>query len=388
MLKGLRGAWLRGTSDPLQAALGPLERAVMDTMWRGGGLSVREVQAQLGNPAAYTTVMTTLDRLYKKGLVQRKRDGRAFLYSAALERHELETSMTTGLLNGMLSSGPGATRPFLSNLVDAVGDSDNALLDELERLVRDKRERLKDKRAQGRRARCKDVTEWTRTRHEAAAVEPVSRPGVVRGGQCGGLADRVDGWRLDARAIQDAAAAPRRRRHAVDGAAAAMPWPRRSSCWPCSCPRTGASSLPTRTNRSASCSAALPQWGSRWRSRGAWRAAAGGPRRSPLRRSDAACGQSVEATSSGAFEIGGLPGVSLAGIWRPRILIGSEALSALTPAELDVAISHEVAHQRSQDNLKRFLMFCAPDLFGWTRVARQLEERWQAEAECEADAPP
>jgi predicted transcriptional regulator len=146
MLKGLRGAWLRGARDPLQAALGPLERAVMDTMWRGGRLSVREVQAQLANPAAYTTVMTTLDRLYKKGLVQRRRDGRAFLYSAAVERHELEASMTTGLLSGMLSSGPGATRPFLSNLVDAVGDSDNALLDELERLVRDKRERLKDKR--------------------------------------------------------------------------------------------------------------------------------------------------------------------------------------------------------------------------------------------------
>ena len=86
------------------------------------------------------------------------------------------------------------------------------------------------------------------------------------------------------------------------------------------------------------------------------------------------------------MEIGGLPGVSLAGIWRPRILIGSEARSALTPAELDVAISHEVAHQRSQDNLKRFFLYCAPDLFGWTRVARQLEERWQAEAECEADA--
>ena len=55
--------------------------------------------------------------------------------------------MTTGLINGMLSGGAGATRPFLSNLVDAVGDSDNALLDELERLVRDKRERLKSKHA-------------------------------------------------------------------------------------------------------------------------------------------------------------------------------------------------------------------------------------------------
>ncbi len=97
-------------------------------------------------------------------------------------------------------------------------------------------------------------------------------------------------------------------------------------------------------------------------------------------------GTLVEGDAHGAFELGGLPGVSLAGIWRPQILIGSEALSALTPAELDVAIAHEVAHRRSQDNLKRFLMFCAPDLFGWTRVARQLEEGWQAEAECEADA--
>jgi predicted transcriptional regulator len=144
MLKDFRGAWLRGTKDPLRAALGPLERAVMDAMWRGGHLSVREVQAQLGTPAAYTTVMTTLDRLFKKGLVHRTRDGRAFLYTAALERHELEATMTTGLVSGMLSSGPGATRPFLSNLVDVVGDSDDALLDELERLVRDKRERLKD----------------------------------------------------------------------------------------------------------------------------------------------------------------------------------------------------------------------------------------------------
>jgi hypothetical protein len=45
-----------------------------------------------------------------------------------------------------LSSGPGAARPFLSNLVDAVGDSHDELLDELERLVRDKRERMNVKK--------------------------------------------------------------------------------------------------------------------------------------------------------------------------------------------------------------------------------------------------
>ena len=72
----------------------------------------------------------------------RRREGRAFIYTAAIERHELEARMTTGLLDGMLSGGPGATRPFLSNLVEAVGDTHDELLDELERLVREKRERL------------------------------------------------------------------------------------------------------------------------------------------------------------------------------------------------------------------------------------------------------
>jgi Zn-dependent protease with chaperone function len=89
--------------------------------------------------------------------------------------------------------------------------------------------------------------------------------------------------------------------------------------------------------------------------------------------------------SPGAFEVAGVPGVSLAGILRPQVLIGSEALRALTPAELDVAISHEIAHRRSGDNLKRFVMFCAPDLFGWLPAARQLENQWLAEAECQAD---
>lgn len=93
-----------------------------------------------------------------------------------------------------------------------------------------------------------------------------------------------------------------------------------------------------------------------------------------------------EAAGSAIRVVDGLPGVSLFGIWRPRILVGADARGALTPAELDLAISHEVAHRRAKDNLKRFLICCAPDLFSWTRVARELEDRWQAAAECDADA--
>ena len=86
------------------------------------------------------------------------------------------------------------------------------------------------------------------------------------------------------------------------------------------------------------------------------------------------------------LELKGLRGISLAGIWQPKIFIGPEALAALTPTELDLAIAHEIAHRRSNDNLKRFAMCCAPDFFGWTSVARRLEQQWQAEAECDADA--
>jgi predicted transcriptional regulator len=137
-------SWLRGERDPLHAALGRLEREVMDVVWNVRGdrgeyaHTVRDVQVRLPRKAAYTTVMTTLDRLFKKGLVVRRREGRAFVYTASRTREEMSATLTGGLVRGFLSNGPDAARPFLSNLVDAVGDEDSALLDELERLVRDK----------------------------------------------------------------------------------------------------------------------------------------------------------------------------------------------------------------------------------------------------------
>lgn len=114
----------------------------MDVLWRDGDLAVRDVQAQLARPVAYTTVMTTLDRLFKKGFVHRRRRGRAFLYTAAYERHVLHATVTSGLLGHLLDNASAAT-PVLSNLVDMVADRDDRLLDELERLVRDKRERIR-----------------------------------------------------------------------------------------------------------------------------------------------------------------------------------------------------------------------------------------------------
>jgi predicted transcriptional regulator len=127
--------------DLAAAALGTLEQRVMERVWERGEVTVRDVLSDVGGEVAYTTVMTTLDRLYKKGLLQRRKAGRAFAYTAAVKRDELQRALATGFFDRVLQDR-GRPLPALSSLVDAVGDRDRELLDELERLVREKRREL------------------------------------------------------------------------------------------------------------------------------------------------------------------------------------------------------------------------------------------------------
>jgi predicted transcriptional regulator len=113
---------LRVLNDLWRGSLGVLEREVMDAVWTAGDVTVRDTRSLLPRRVAYTTVMTTLDRLFKKGLVVRSRVGKAFVYRAARTRQQTQAAI-------------------LSNLVDSVG-SDNDVLDTLEQLVRERKRRL------------------------------------------------------------------------------------------------------------------------------------------------------------------------------------------------------------------------------------------------------
>ncbi len=116
--------------------LGKLERQVMDVLWREAvPASVREVQARLGGQLAYTTVMTTLDRLFRKELLVRSRDRRAFLYAPACTRAQLERGLAAHLLQGLLGRRLAEAEPVLSSIVDAVSERDRRLLARLDRLV-------------------------------------------------------------------------------------------------------------------------------------------------------------------------------------------------------------------------------------------------------------
>lgn len=122
--------------------LGPLERQVLEVLWESKrAATVRSVQPSFPR-LAYTTLMTTLDRLYRKGVLRRFRLGRAFGYEPRCSRGELFGRMVSGQVADLMAACGDSTL-LLSTLVQAVGHTDAELLDELETLVRAERERLK-----------------------------------------------------------------------------------------------------------------------------------------------------------------------------------------------------------------------------------------------------
>ena len=71
--------------------------------------------------------------------MKRRKDGKAFLYSPRLSAEELERSMTEKAVEMLLNAGTERVEPVLACIVDAVSERDLELLDELERLVQEKR---------------------------------------------------------------------------------------------------------------------------------------------------------------------------------------------------------------------------------------------------------
>lgn len=126
-----------------RAGLGPLETRLLELLWaRSRTATVRELQRACPG-LAYTTIMTTLDRLYRKRLLLRRQDGRAYAYQPRCSRDELLSE----LMSGHVADALGATQcssVVLSTLVRTVRDTDAALLDELDALVRAERRRRTD----------------------------------------------------------------------------------------------------------------------------------------------------------------------------------------------------------------------------------------------------
>jgi predicted transcriptional regulator len=117
---------------------------MLDGLWVKGSATVRELIEYCCRELAYTTVMTTLDRLFKKGLLTRSEEGRAFRYAPRFSREELHREAASQALLQLLDASPASSLP-LSYLVEILGDRDAQLLDDLQDLVERKRRELGEK---------------------------------------------------------------------------------------------------------------------------------------------------------------------------------------------------------------------------------------------------
>jgi predicted transcriptional regulator len=106
-----------------------------------GPLEIKVLEALEG--VAYTTLMTTLDRLFRKGTLTRVKSGRAFFYQPKASHQALISELAGSTFATMLPGDAASVRPILSMFVDTVGNRDQALLDELEALVKARRSELK-----------------------------------------------------------------------------------------------------------------------------------------------------------------------------------------------------------------------------------------------------
>ena len=127
---------LRRKSSGLASVFGALELRVLEALWRRGDGTVRDLCEDFPT-AAYTTLMTTMERLHRKGVLAREKNGRAFIYRPVSSRAELESGLITRAIQPLLSGE--SAHPVLSCFVEEVSRQDERLLDELERLVREKR---------------------------------------------------------------------------------------------------------------------------------------------------------------------------------------------------------------------------------------------------------
>jgi predicted transcriptional regulator len=114
--------------------LSKLELKIMETLWTGGTLSVREIQERFParNRPAYTTIQTTIGRLENKKAVTRVRKiGNAHIYQAAVSRSAAQRR----LVDDLLALFGGRSQPVMAHLIEA-GKLSLEDVQEAEKLVR------------------------------------------------------------------------------------------------------------------------------------------------------------------------------------------------------------------------------------------------------------
>ncbi|MCR9165507.1 MAG: BlaI/MecI/CopY family transcriptional regulator [Nannocystaceae bacterium] len=141
-MKGIR---IRPEKRGLEAVLFDLEAEIMEFVWgqEDARVSVQDVVDELSRDrdVAYTTVLTTVRRLFDKGLLARTKDGKRYLYLARMSRREFHEELARVLMRSLPPAGRAAA---FATLVDEAAQEDDQALARLEAMVRKRRKEKRD----------------------------------------------------------------------------------------------------------------------------------------------------------------------------------------------------------------------------------------------------
>jgi predicted transcriptional regulator len=118
--------------------LGDLEKSVMDVLWEMSDATGREVfeEIEKKKPVAFTTVLTVMDRLLKKGLIKRIKKGGLYVYKTTLSKDDFVKQVSEEVLQGILDiSASSAATSFVDILYKTSPDE----IERLSKLIEEKK---------------------------------------------------------------------------------------------------------------------------------------------------------------------------------------------------------------------------------------------------------
>jgi predicted transcriptional regulator len=127
--------------------LGALETSVLNQLWQERDLAAKEVHERLCRERDITlsTVQSTIERLCKKGLVDRTKVSHAFRYRPLVEREAVLQRFVGAMVDQL---GQGWTAPALSNFLDLAERMDDRALDQLEQMIQQRKAQRSEEQAE------------------------------------------------------------------------------------------------------------------------------------------------------------------------------------------------------------------------------------------------
>jgi len=139
MAKRLPSLTYRPRGRGVSKVLGDLESRTMERLWKVGSATVRDVHESLTSrrkELAYTTVMTVMSRLAEKGFLERTAEGNAYRYRPTVGRAHFVADASREVFAGLAQDLQGSV---MSAFVDRLGESESETLEELARLIEERR---------------------------------------------------------------------------------------------------------------------------------------------------------------------------------------------------------------------------------------------------------